>query len=453
MPMVKSHYLDYKLFAAAPRKNTQAAMSFLALLFLLMLGACLPPPSPPVLPTLIPDPQALIQQQRARGNLTTAAYYVHQLAQATGWTPAVHRLAGDLWRDMGDVARAVPHYAAAAENTTDAVLLSQLAGHYLMLDQPAAALDTLRHGLRLNPEDRWANLQISLILIAPDPTQAEPYLLKAMRADGDDGALARQLLPIVQQYRHDPLLGLRVGAVLAQNRRWQAAEWAFDTAAATQYPLPEAMAYTALMRAFQGKDGSAWMRQAVTLAPENATIRLIDGIHRRMLSDYAGSEQALLYALALEPENPIIHVELGLTNRAIGRLREASYWLQSAVQMSGNDPALQTLLLNFYADSAGVLPDTALLLLAGQLQTQPDNPELLSAYGWALHLTGDSFAGLEQIEKALALDPTNPRILFDKARVLLELQRLEPAQRLLEQVADSDSPYAEMASAILAGLR
>ncbi len=452
MPMVRNPCSDYKYSLPLFFQKVHAAMSSWALLFLLLFSACVPAVNPPVLPTLIPDPYALMQQQRARGNLTTALYYIQQQARTGGWTPELHRLAGDVWRDMGNIARAVPHYAAAAENTQDVVLLSQLAGHYLSLDKPAAALDILRQLLRLNPEDHWANFHISVLLIVSNSAQAEQHLFIAVRDDGEDGTIARQLLPLLQQYRHEPVFGLRVGAVLAQARRWQAAEWVFDAVAARQYPLPEAIAYTALMRTLQSKDGTPWMQQALTLAPENAAIRLMNGIHRRMVGDYEGSEQSLLYALSLEPENPIIHVELGLTNQEMGKLREASYWLQSAVQISGNDPALQTLLLDFYADSAGILADTALLSLAGQLETQPDNPELLSAYGWALHLTGDSFAGLEQIEQALALDPTNPRILFDKARVLLELQRLEPARVLLDQIADSESPYAEMASAILMGL-
>lgn len=425
----------------------------LSLLLFALFAACTPHSNPSVLPTLIPDPHGLMQQHRVRGELSTALFYVEQIARDTGWTPDLHRMAGDLWRDMGSIPRALPHYAAAAENSGDAVLLAQLAGHYITTDSATEALDILRRVLAINPEDRWANFQAAVLLAASNPNEAEIYLLKAIYDDTDNGEIARQLLPIIQQHRNDPLIGLRVGAVLAQARRWQAAEWAFEYVAAAYYPLPEATAYTGLMRDLQGKDGAPWLAQALALAPENVTVRLIDGIHRRFMGDYAGSEQSLLVALALDPQNPIVHVELGLTNQEEGKLHEASYWLQSAVQISGDDPALQALLADFYADSAGILSDTALLSLSGQLQSQPDNPELLSAYGWALHLTGDSFAGLEQIEKALALDPTNPRILFDKARVLIELQRIDPAIPLLEQVADSDSPYAAMAQAILAGLR
>ena len=74
---------------------------------------------------------------------------------------------------------------------------------------------------------------------------------------------------------------------------------------------------------------------------------------------------------------------------------------------------------------------------------------MISANGWALHVKGDSVAGLAMVEQALDMDADNPRALFDKARILQETGRAEEARPILEQLAAGDSPFAAIAARLL----
>lgn len=428
----------------------QFALLALALLFVLLTAGVLLWPSR--LNSLLPDPPMLIQTAKFQGFYQEALYYVARLAADTGWTAALHRQAGDIWYEAGDTLRALPHYEAAAVNTEDDELLRRLGRLYLETGQPAKALTAVERLLLLKSADEWGQYQAGVLLAASDPRRARFYL-QPVATHPVYGMVAAGVLRVLQTTPADSRQSFRVAAALARLKQYQYAEWAFQYAADLNYPFPEALAYAGWMRDIQGKDGSAAIAQALQLNPNSPDVWMVQGMHLRLRQDFAGSELALMKALTLDPQNPAIHAELGATYRATGQLEDAAYWLQSAVEVSDNAPALRDLLLQFYADEAYFLPDEALAQLSQHSGEQPNSPEVLSAYGWALHLTGDSALGLAKIDEALALDPNNARTLYDKARVLLEMNRPEEARPLLERVATGESPYADSAKAMLTGLK
>ena len=281
-----------------------------------------------------------------------ALYQLDSQAASGGWTSDRLRLAGDLWRSMGDLSRAVAYWEAAAP---DAALLRDRAQAYLDLQRWSDADDALDHLLKILPQDStdrpWAQFQLGLIRAAYNPAQALD-LLRA--AEPTYGAQVTNLLP--------PLMGAadstQVGIVLAKNDLWSYAELAFSQSAD-----PLAFAYRGLARDMQGKDGAQQIATAVALAPQNSQVRFLQGLHLRLAYDYPGSLRAIVQAVALDPENPALYAELGKANQLIGDLTTAEHWLKFAVSL---DAHFQPLLDSFYDDektallSLGLVDEAAL---------------------------------------------------------------------------------------------
>ena len=249
----------------------------------------------------------------------------------------------------------------------------------------------------------------------------------------------------------DPLISFRVGQTLINLKQWAYAELAFQNAADISYPNPQALAYLGWVKSRQGKDGSSWIEQATTLAPQDPEVWYLRGLHFRARADYIQSLDAIAQSVRLAPNNAGLYAELGTAFRLVGDLEQAEYWLDYAVSASTDTPEYQQILENFYVETAYVSPSNIVDSLASSANNS-DNADLLSAYGWALHATGDSEAGLTQVERALDIAPNNNRALLDKAKILLETGRQAEAVPLLERVAQTYTPYGTDAQALLDSL-
>lgn len=410
-------------------------------------------PSPaqtPPLPTLA-DPHSLSNNRmlyyRSRGALSAALYEVEAAALLNGWSATLHGQAADLWRDMGQPDRALAHRDAQLRlsDNPSPELVRRLAAAHLQRGNWSQAWQHIDHLLALAPSDAWGVFHAGALLAASDPVQARDYLERAFFESAYSDP-AGALLQVLSDTPPGALAGNRAGAVLAEQNLWALSEHAFRYVAIAAYPAPEAMAYTALMRAEQGKRGSDWLNAALQLAPDDADVRYVEGVYWRVQNDLAKSRNALELAISIDPDNPFLLAELGLTEQLQGNLTRAESLLQEALRLSGNDDTLQTALQNFYNNRAYLLPDDYLALV----QSVPaDDPAALSARGWALHVAGDTDTGLETVNQALALDPQNPRALFDRARILLETGQTQQAEPLFRQLASGDSPYAQAAERLL----
>jgi tetratricopeptide (TPR) repeat protein len=411
------------------------------------------PAPPPALPTLA-DPNSPItnrvQFYRDRGALQAALYEVESGALTNGWSADLHQQAGDLWRDMNHINRALFHWQAAVRlsDAPSAESVRRLAAIYLERGNIAQAWHYTDRLLQIAPADDWGLFHAGAFLAASDPAQAQHYLRQSVF----QSAYAEPAVALLQALEsrsagNGAQHGKRIGAVLAHQHLWALAEHAFQYTAMAYYPAPEAMAYTALMQAEQGKDGQAWLDAALALTPDNVDVRYVEGVYWRVQNNLQKSRTALQLAISIDPDNPFLLAELGLTEQLQGNLTRAETLLQEALRVStDNDRLLQTALDNFYSKQAYLLPDDYLPFVR---QIPADDPAYISAQGWALHVAGDTEAGLAEVERALAIDPQNPRALFDRARILLETGRAQQATSLLQQLASGNSPYAPAADRLL----
>lgn len=408
-----------------------------------------PQNAPITAPTPAFDNNTALQQHRIRGELQQALYLLDVSATQTGWTAQHHAQAGSLWRLMGDSTRALPHWEAAAALNPTPDLLRQLAQFHIEDGEWALAWARLGDLLALAPEDAWGIHHAGMLIAAYDPLRARDYLLRTASARNRYSNTAQRLLVAIGDDFSDPLIGSSVGAVLVSEEQWSLAENAFRYAVALNHPYAEGLAWVGFIRAQQGKDGTDWLRSAINIAPDDATVRYIEGLYARAIGDLDYSVAALLLAVSFDPLNPVFYAELGNTHRAMGNLTEAEYWLQTAVDISNDDPIVLDALDRFYASEAFLLPDEALALRNIQRPQSADDPIALSAKGWALHLIGRSAEGLALVQQALASVPDEPRVRYDYARILMETGRLDEALPILVDLANGDSLYASDAVTLL----
>lgn len=444
--------------SARPSPRRIVGIVTVAVLALALLGGVLRSSSaPPLSPTLTPPPIPT-NVANAPDALARRGYLMQALSQLeaetarTGWTAQRHRQAGDWWWRMGDLTRALPHWYASQPD--DPVLLRRIADAHLTLGQWREARLTLADLLDAQPDDDWAHFQTGLLLASHDPRQAARHL-RQVSPDTPYAQEAARLLNVIetQTRANNPLIGLETARQLGLLGYWDRAEWGFRQVAMLWHPLPEALAFVGLARDYQGKDGGPWLEQALTLAPEDARIRYLQGLHLRAIGDEGGSLQAMQTAVALAPLNPGLYAELGRAHQALDQLPEAEYWLTLAVRASNDAPQMQRLLADFYADSALTLPaDDVLSALQATTDAAPQDPDVLSAYGWALHRVGQTEAGLQEIDAALERDPRNARARYDKARILLETGELDAARDLLRALVADATPYADIADTMLSQL-
>jgi Flp pilus assembly protein TadD len=428
------------------------AILIVALLALVVIGLAALPAQRPVFPTSTPEIYNIddaIVSARGSGRVMQAIYLADAQLRRSGPNVARLRQLGDLWQQAGDVTRALPYWAAASDAAPrDATIARALATAYVGLSRWSEAVAALNRLLQLAPDDRWAYLQLGLIQAPLDPKAAEKNL-RAANLEPAYRATTLALLRTLDQYSSDPLVSMRVGLTLVDLAEWPYAELAFRHAATVAAPFPQALAYESLARDSQGKDGADAIAQAVALDPTNAQVLYLQGLHQRHVGDTSASLDTLSQAAVLDPANPAIAAELGNGYRAVNDLQHAEYWLKQAVLISSNNPKFQQMLALFYADEAPNLTGEGIQALEGAADKSTD-PEVMSAYGWALYSLGRQDEGRAKIEDALKAAPDDPRVLYDKARVLLGDNQTADALALLNRVAKSDSPLAADARSLIA---
>jgi Flp pilus assembly protein TadD len=76
-------------------------------------------------------------------------------------------------------------------------------------------------------------------------------------------------------------------------------------------------------------------------------VRYLQGLHLRHIGDDRASLDALIQAVALNPQDPALFAELGMSYQLMGDSESAERWLREAVRLSQNDPRFRALLDEF----------------------------------------------------------------------------------------------------------
>lgn len=301
-------------------------------------------------PQAIGDPPAeepIVEQLRFSGRPLQNLSRVEALASLQGWTPELLDAAGDLWREAGDLDRALPYWEAASMENPSAALLRDLAAAYLELTHWDRALDTLSRYLQLDLSDadrRWASFQRGLILAVFDPPSARIDLAFARQ----DTAYAPIADIITEALDSQPAAALRIALAFGEAELWSHAELSIMQVSAGEgldvTGYARMRAYLAYARARQGREALALLRYALELAPDDPQTRTFEGLYWRTRGELTTSRDAFQAAVALDPENPSLYAELAASLELLNDIDQARYWLERALAFSGGDARYQALL-------------------------------------------------------------------------------------------------------------
>lgn len=276
-----------------------------------------------------------------------ALYQIEVQAAQSGWTADLARSAGDIWQTLDDLPRAVTYWEVAVRlQPSDEALTRRLAQAYLDLEHWSQAVIALSNLLKIT-DDNWAHMQLGILQAVLDSASASEHLQLATR-DPQFKPVAIRLLSFLKE-PSDLTRVMQMGAVLASAKLWPAAEYVFQYAASLSPNLAVAIAYTGLARDQQGKSGRAQIEKALTLAPNDAQVRYLQGLHLHLVGQEDASLIALQQATVLDPLNPAFAAELATSYDRMGDSVKAEYWYKAAVTLSNNDPRFQALLTAFYS--------------------------------------------------------------------------------------------------------
>ena len=183
-------------------------------------------------------------------------------------------------------------------------------------------------------------------------------------------------------------------------------------AAASSLPAQDASTSKRVIRL---EDPHAAQLQQLAVAAQSALDR----------KDFAAAADAYQKYLAIKPNEPTIHFDLGYTYSALGRPADARLEFQKAIDLDPNMAEAYASLGLILIDSD---PPAAVAPLTKLSQLQPDQARSHFLLGLAFERSGKSLDAISNYQDALKLDPKDFDAHFALARVLLAAHRAVEAE-------------------------
>ena len=279
----------------------------------------------------------LVSVSLASQDYALAQVYLHAAAALEGWTPSRNAQLRSIL-DHGkpsELLSALVYASMKLQNSDDPRLLRQIAQQqidHLAWDQLEV---TLRQWMALEPANGNALYWWGLYLAPEDPIAASEVLTRAA-ADGEWGERAEYARDALAGYGALPLTEAhtRLGVTLAGLHEWAFAERTLTLAVEANALNPTALAYLGLARDQQGRDGLPSIQAALALSPNDPVLHYLAGLHWRQAGDDRAAVDAFSQAYWLDPANPAPAVEVAVTLQRLGDIDEAARWYELAVSVA-----------------------------------------------------------------------------------------------------------------------
>jgi len=385
--------------------------------------------------------------------LLSLAAAAHDLTP-DGWT-----MLGDAYQDQGDLADALLAWQNAGNSA--GVIGRRLQVHLGLRDYPSAIKD-LQELVTLKPQDAGTLYQLGLLMAATQPDQAIVYLYSAASHSFVYSVHANALIQRIQAAQ--PALQpaytlLESGRALADLDEWELAAEAFRSATDLRPDYAEAWAF--LGEALQHIDvpegksfstnGLTQLELAKQLDPNSLSANLFLVLYWRRQGQYGRALEILEDLTTLDPQNPVIQVEMGNTLAENGNPGAALPYYVRATELAPSDPTYWQALAGFSLSSHYQPRQVALPASRQLLLLSPDDPAALDLMGQVLLLLEDPLNAERFIQRAIQINPAYAPARLHLAQVYLLRNATMAARQELEitlTLAPS-SPEAEYAKRLL----
>lgn len=371
-----------------------------------------------------------------------------------GFTPEVRAELGHAFARLGDTAAALEQWRQVAgvlqevpgPPSVSMETLIRVADGFYALGAWEEAEALYRRLVATGPHPQAA-YRLGLLLAARQPEAARAYLSEASR-DPRFQANANIVLEALMRAPSDPVAAsARLGVAFARVEEWRLAEQQLSRAVEQTPNYAQALAYLGLARDQLGQDGYAPLAQALALAPENPLVHILMGYHWKQLGWWEAARVEFEQAYDRDPANAATSAEIGLMYAARGDYETARIWLREATRLAPEDPAFWKLVARFYLDRAFEVAREGLPAALRATELAPDDAEAYDLLGWALYLNGDSEGALGALNQALALDPGLASAHYHMGLVQARLGDREAAHQAFARAIalDPGGPIARLA--------
>ncbi|MCW5873947.1 MAG: tetratricopeptide repeat protein [Anaerolineales bacterium] len=292
-------------------------------------------------------------------------------------------------------------------------------------------------------------------LAASEPLDALPLLNELAFTESPYASAA---LTIRQGIQSGRLSGDRAylltatGQALAAVGEWPAARQAFLAAVEANPEFAEAWAYLGEALQQNGQDGLAALEKAEQLDPNSLSVRLFLALYWQRQADFERAERNLRVAALQYPQNPLVQMQLAENAVLMGDTTAALPYLERALQLAPNDPAIWRAVAVYSVESALYVEEAGLAALELLHERYPGQADLLTLHARALALLRRDSQAEEYFQQALQADEAYTPAHLYYGIFLLAGQRTAEARTHLNQVLalQPSGPQADLAAHWLA---
>jgi len=326
--------------------------------------------------------------------------------------------------------------------------LPRQANVYRALSNDLALIETLKAILSQpaipgSGSDARASLysELGFLLAAYDPGAAPAYLMQAAELNPDLEPQIRSLNFAIQQElsKEDPVyLFMVAGQNLANQGNWMLAERAFENAVNLDPEYAEAWAYLGEARQHtdSGADSLEALELALELNPESIAGNTFLALYWHRQEEYDKALAFLQKAVELDPDNPALLVEIGDLSALLGDLETGQAYYQQAISLHSSEPRYVREFLKFCLRYNLNLQEIALPLARQLVIFNPNDPASLDVMGEVLMRLGDLLNAERFFLRALEQDPTYDQTHLHLGNLYRLQSALEPARYHYEQVLE-----------------
>ena len=181
-------------------------------------------------------------------------------------------------------------------------------------------------------------------------------------------------------------------------------------------------------------------------AQERVRIYNADGVALFAKGDYGDARDSFKAALALKPNDTALLYNVGQCYDRMGNAAKAELYYNQCLQVAPYHAdcrhALDTLLVNTgrQAEAANRIADW--------VAREPKRAAAYAEDAWLLHHNGDLPQAQARLQKALELDPHDPRALTEMALVYEDLHRPDRAVALYQRILARDPTQTAIAGRV-----
>ncbi len=334
----------------------------------------------------------LFERASREGSLSAAGWDTWGLAY---WSAGQQSVALSTWQ------RGLQFYPAYAS------LYDHLASAYHQNGDFADEQQALIKRLALS-DDAASHYHLGLLLTLSDPKGAFTELTTASHLDPEYDSVAETLgttLNIAALETDPAQRWITLGRGLGLVEEWGLAARAFEEATQRDSRNAEGWAWLGEARQHLGQDGSDALNLALALDPNDTIVHGLRGLYWKRQGNYSNALAEYLQAAQLEADNPAWQVSIGEMYTQLGSLVSALSAYQSATQLAPNDPTYWRLLALFCSDNGVQVQEVGLPAAKKAAELAPQDPQVLDVLGWSYLSAGYSYSAEQTLLQALKIEP------------------------------------------------